>query len=163
MRKLLAIALLFCSTISYAGEGFMAFGVGVFSTAKRGYGSVKTFSLGHRIDLMEGIYWQNRLGAWGQGSNPDGMRSGGFGSSGPGLRVDLAPVELYAGYGVAVITTPDSYLGGRFPQFQGEIGVTLRDRGGNGIGLEYQHISSAGLNMPNMGRDFLVFKLSQRW
>lgn len=158
----LILALISVTTTVRADEGFMGFGVGAFNSAKHGPGEVKTYSLGLRQDLIEGFYWQEKLGLWGQGGNTEGMKSSGYGSTGPGFRVDFTPVEFHAGWSLAGITTPDSYLGGYF-QFQGDLGVTLRDKHGNGIGLCYSHISSAGIEMPNQGRDFFVLELSQRW
>lgn len=150
------------SISAWTDEGFMDFGVGAFNSAKNGPGEVKTYSLGLRSDLIEGFYWQNKLGFWGQGGNSEGAKSGGIGSTGLGFRVDLTPVEFHAGWSAGCITTPDNLLGGYF-QFQGDLGVTLRDKHGNGIGLAYSHISSAGLEMPNQGRDFFILELSQRW
>jgi lipid A 3-O-deacylase PagL len=150
-------------TIAKADEAFMGFGVGVFNSAKHGYGEAKTYDLGARQDLVDGFYWQEKVGLWGIGGNPEGMKSSGYASTGLGFRVDFNPVEFHAGWSVAGITTPDTYLGGYF-QFNGDLGFTLRDtRHGNGIGLSYGHISSAGIEMPNQGRDFVTLELSQRW
>lgn len=162
MRKIVVIFSLLISTVAFADEGFVGMGVGAFNTAKGGPGSVKLGQVGHRLDLIDGFYWQNKVGGWGQGSNDYGMKSSGYIASGLGFRVDLTPVEFRAGYSLAGITTPDAYLGGNF-QFNGEAYLGLRDRHGNGFGVKYEHISSAGLEMPNQGRDFYVLELSQRW
>lgn len=162
VKILFILALICLNTAAYSDEGFMNFGVGVFNSAKRGAGEVKTYSLGLRQDLIDGFYWEERLGLWGQGSNSEGMKSSGYLSTGLGFKVDLNPVEFHASWGLGGITTPDSMLGGTF-QFNGNIGITLRDRRGNGIGLGYSHLSSAGLEMPNQGRDFGVLELSQKW
>lgn len=123
----------------------------------------KTFDVGYREFLFKGIYWQNKLGFWADDSgNPD-RSSSLYGSSGIGMMVDLAPIELHVGSGLAIVSTPDIYLGGNFPQFQSEIGVTLRDKSGDGIGLTYSHISSAGILSPNQGRDFIALELSVKW
>lgn len=161
IKKLLLLTCLLTS-FAHADEAFVGMGLGAFNTAKGGPGSVKLGQVGHRLDLIEGFYWQNKVGAWGQGANDYGMKSSAYGSSGLGFRVDLTPVEFRAGYGVGLISNPDSYLGGNF-QFNGETYLGLRDRKGNGFGLKYEHISSAGIEMPNQGRDFFVLELSQRW
>jgi hypothetical protein len=164
MKKmiLIVLGLLSFSSLSVADEGFMSFGIGVFNSAKKSRGETKVFNMGYRPDLIDGIYWQHKIGFWGDGAH-DGRKSSLYVSTGPGLKVDLAPVEIRAGYGIGAISTPDAYLGGHIPQFQGELYIGLRDRRGNGIGLQYEHISSAGLVMPNKGRDFLVIQLSQKW
>ena len=163
MKHNLLFLLIFLSVPALAGEGFMGFGLGLFNSAKDGPGEVKTYQIGYRGNMGHGYYWQTKLGFWGQGENQYGMKSGGYGSTGPGIKVDLSPVELHAGYGIGAITTPDQYLGGVFPQFNGEFGIGLRDKSGNGIGIKYEHISSAGLCMPNMGRDFIVLEIGTKW
>lgn len=157
-----AIVMALLCNVCLADEGFLGFGLGAFNTAKGGPGSVKLGQIGHRLDLIEGIYWQNKIGGWGQGENQYGMKSSAYASSGLGMRVDLTPVEFRAGYGLGLITVPDAYLGGPF-QFNGEVYLGLRDKKGNGFGVKYEHISSAGIEMPNQGRDFYVLELSQRW
>jgi hypothetical protein len=54
-------------------------------------------------------------------------------------------------------------LGGAFPQFHGELYGGLRDSQGNGIGIKYNHFSSAGLVTPNQGRDFVLLELSVKY
>lgn len=159
--KLVFVLMFLCNTC-IADEGFVGMGLGTFNTAKDGPGSVKLGQVGHRLDLIEGIYWQNKLGAWGQGSNSHGMKSSAYGASGLGFRVDLSPVEFHSGYSLALISVPDSYLGGPY-QFDGEMYLGFRDSKSNGFGLKYEHISSAGLEMPNQGRDFFILELSKRW
>jgi len=160
--SIMSILASFCTFKCMADEGFMGFGLGAFNSAKFGPGEVKMYDLGYRWDTPQNIYWQAKGGFWGQGANSEGMRSSGYASTGPGFRVDLNPVEFHTGAALALITTPDSYLGGVF-QFNVDIGVTLRDKMGNGIGFAYSHLSSAGLEFPNQGRDFWVLELSQRF
>lgn len=158
------IALLALSSLTaQADEGFFSFGVGEGNSAKQHTGEVKVGSIGIREELYQGIYLQYKLGFFGDGSGDPTRKGSLFGSIGPGMLIDLHPVEIRAGYGLAAISTPDSYLGGSFPQFQGEAYVGFRDYRGNGIGLSYEHISSAGFSTPNQGRDFMVLQLSQKW
>lgn len=162
MKFLLGLLLLVSMPV-HAEEAFASFGVGVFHSAERSLGETKVGNFGFRQELYQGVYWQFKGGYWGDGSGDPSRNGSAFVSTGPGMTVDLRPVEMRAGYGLAAISSPDSYLGGRFPQFQGEIYLGVRDPRGNGIGLEYDHISSAGLVSPNMGRDFVVLQLSQKW
>jgi hypothetical protein len=162
MRKVVLLLSLLISTVSFADEAFVGMGLGAFNTAKGGPGSVKLGQFGHRLDLIDGFYWQNKVGGWGQGGNAYGMESSGYAASGIGFRVELEPLDFHAGYSLCGITNTDAYLGGHF-QFNGEAYLGLRDRHGNGFGLKYEHISSAGIEMPNQGRDFFILELSQRW
>lgn len=157
------LALLLLSTPSFADEAFFSFGVGTANSAKSGHGEVKVGNLGIREELYQGVYLQYKAGFYGDGSGDPTRHNSAYASFGPGMLIDLRPIEMRAGYGIAAISNPDSYLGGRFPQFQGEGYVGVRDRRGNGIGLQYEHISSAGLCVPNQGRDFLLLQLSQQW
>ena len=162
-KPILAAISLLLSTHAFADETFGSFGVGVFNSAKYSRGEVKVGNLGIRSELYQGIYLQSKVGYFGDGSGDSTRKSSGYGSLGLGMLIDLRPVEMRAGYGIAAITTPDGYLGGRFPQFQGELYLGFRDHRGNGLGFQYEHISSAGLCTPNQGRDFLVLQLSQQW
>lgn len=162
MKIIIALLTLICST-AYADETFFSFGVGAANSAKDHTGEVKVGNVGLRKEIYQGIYWQYKVGYFGDGSGDPSRKSSLYASVGPGMLIDLRPVEMRAGYGLAAISTPDSYLGGRFPQFQGELYLGLRDHRGNGIGVQYEHISSAGIVSPNMGRDFMVLQLSQQW
>lgn len=163
MKNLAIILFLALASTARADEGFFSFGIGQANSAKYHTGEVKVGNVGLREEIYQGIYWQYKVGYFGDGSGDPTRKGSLYASMGPGMLIDLRPVEMRAGYGLAAISTPDSYLGGRFPQFQGEIYMGFRDHRGNGIGLQYEHISSAGLVTPNQGRDFLVLQLSQQW
>lgn len=157
------IILLLASNSALADEVYVNYGVGLAESAVNSVVETKMVDLGERHYLLGGLYWQNRVGFWGDGSgNPD-RKSSFYGSSGLGVEADLNPVEIRSGWGLAVISTPDGYLGGSFPQFNGNLGVDLRDKSGAAIGLEYSHVSSAGVLSPNKGRDFLTIELSQKF
>lgn len=162
MRKLLCLLLLI-SNVALADEGFLGYGVGVFHDADQYTGQNKYFEVGYRSDIWEGIMWQYKGGFWGEGSQDTTRKNGFWISSGPQFQVDLQPLEIRTGWGLAMISNPDSQLGGRFPQFNGELYLGLRDKRGNAIGFQYEHISSAGLVTPNQGRDFVTLQLSTRW
>lgn len=151
------------SNVSFADEVFFGYGVGVFNSAKDSPTEVKVANIGYRADILAGIYWQFKVGYWGDGSGDNSRHNSAYISSGPGIRVDLAPIELRSGWGLAAITNPDSYLGGYFPQFNGELYLGLRDKWGDGLGIKYEHVSSAGLLQPNLGRDFAALEISLRW
>lgn len=60
---------------------------------------------------------------------------------------------LHLAVGPGYLQNPDSTLGGHF-QFSLEGGIALEDEN-LAIGLVWKHLSSAGINMPNQGRDFI--------
>jgi len=65
--------------------------------------------------------------------------------------------ELHIAVGPAYLQNPDQVLGGHF-QFSLEGGVGISD-GKTSLGLEWKHLSSAGIEMPNQGRDFISIQL----
>jgi Lipid A 3-O-deacylase (PagL) len=156
--KLFLFLFLLFSIIANADEVFLGYGLGVFNNS-----DTRVVNLGYREDIWQGIYWQNKLGFWSDGSGDPNRGSSLYASSGPGLLIDLDPIEIRNGIGLAIISSPDSYLGGIFPEFNENLYVGLRDKRGNGIGVEYEHLSNAGIYSQNMGRDFLEIQLSQRW
>lgn len=61
--------------------------------------------------------------------------------------------------GVGFITTPDDLLGGPF-QFEISMGLGVQEpMTGPNIGLEFFHISSAGIYQPNAGRNFWLLNI----
>lgn len=162
MNKFL-LSLLLVSQICLADEAFLGYGVGIFNDANYELGQNKYLELGVRYGLWDGLYLQLKGGLWGE-SSPDRSRTGGgWLSSGLGLEVNLNAVEIRSGWGLAAISSPDSQLGGNFPQFNGELYLGLRDKKGDGIGLQVEHISCASFCNPNVGRDFVTLQLSQKW
>lgn len=145
-----------------AGEGFVGYGVGVFNDANSFVGQNKYAEVGYREFMWDGIYWQNRLGYWGEGGSDPTRKNSFWFSSGLGLEVDLQPLEVRGGMGPALITNPDSQLGG-YLQFNETMGIGIRDKKGDGMALEYNHLSCASLCNPNNGRDSVTFEMSQKW
>lgn len=162
MRRWLSLLLLL-SNVCLADEAFVGYGVGVFNDANDFVGQNKYAELGYRHFLYKGLYWQGKGGFWGEGSPDQTRKSGFWASTGPGLELDLQPFEMRSGAGIAAISSPDSQLGGYFPQFNEEIYAGLRDKRGDGIGFQYEHISCASFCSPNMGRDFVTVQLSLKW
>lgn len=143
-----------------ADELAIGYGVGVFKSADKSLGEMKVFNLENKDNIWDGLYWDYQLGYIGQGAGDEGRKSMFFGSTGPGFEVNLAPVEIRSGWGLAAISNPDTQLGGMFPQFHGDFSIGLRDVKGDGIAIQYNHISSAGIVTPNQGKDFILLKLS---
>lgn len=159
----LAILLFFVSSQAYSEEIFFGYGLGIFNSAKNIPAEVKTINLGYRVELYSGIYWQFKGGYWKDASDDYNRKSSLYLSTGPTMLVDLKPIEVRTGLGLATISVPDSYLGDIFPQFNEELYLGVRDKNGNGIGIKYEHISSAGIVQPNIGRDFVILEISSKW
>lgn len=160
---LLGLAMIMASSETHAQEIFFGYGIGAFGSAKYSTTEVKTIDLGYRMEIYNGLYWQFKSGDWIDTSNDRNRRGSLFLFTGPSLLIDLAPVEIRTGLSIGAIETTDSYLGGHFPQFNEDLYFGVRDRHGNGIGVKYEHISSAGIFQPNEGRDFVILEVSQRW
>lgn len=158
--KLLLLLLL--SNVCLASEAFMGYGVGIFNDASSFIGQNKYAELGYREFVWEGVFWQNRLGYWGEGSGDKTRQNSFWYSSTMGLEVDLQPLEIRGGVGPALISNPDSQLGGYF-QFNEHMSIGLRDKKGDGMALDYNHLSCASLCNPNRGRDSITFEMSQKW
>lgn len=157
------LPLLLLSTPVLADEAFLGYGVGILHDADHYVGQNKYAELGYREFIYKGVYWQYKGGFWGEGSSDITRKAGFWVSSGPGFEVDVQPIEIRSGWGLAAISTPDSQLGAYFPQFNGELYLGLRDKQGDGAGVQYEHISCANFCSPNQGRDFIVLQLSLKW
>jgi hypothetical protein len=163
MIKKLVLVMLLISNVCFADDMFFDFGLGVGPSALNSMVETKTLDIGYRNYIWDEFYWQNKLGYWKDNSGDPTRSSSLYGSSILGMEVNLHPVEFRGGAGLALITNTDSYLGGYFPQFNEQFGIGLRDVIGNGISLNYSHISSADIYNPNVGRDFITVEFSTRW
>lgn len=144
-------------------EMFSGFGFGLFDSAKAKATEVKVTDFGYRLELCNGIYWQNKVAYWLDQSGDPRRKNSFYLSTGLGMLVDLKPIEIRVGTNLGFLASRDSYLGGHFPQFNEELYVGVRDKRGNGIGVKIEHISSAGFSQPNQGRDFVMLELSSKW
>lgn len=156
----LALLCLLAVSPVHADEAFVGYGVGVFHDSDSWLGQMKLAELGYRHFLIDGIYVQGKVGYWGEGSPDKTRKSSGYGAVGLGLEVSFPTIEFRGGYGVAAITTPDTQLGAVFPQLNGEAYCGVRDKQGDGFGLDYQHFSCASFCSPNEGRDAVTLQLS---
>lgn len=149
------------SPIKSEAGSFARYGLGVFDSADYGRASVKTVSFGYQEKIFGSIYKQFEAGLW-TDSSGHGRTGSGFGSASLGLDVSPGDITLRCSGGLAAITSPDSMLGGWF-QFTQDFLFGVHDRQGNLIGINYKHISSAGIYHPNMGRDFVTIQAEIPW
>lgn len=85
-----------------------------------------------------------------------GTGAGGYSFVGLGPKLKFKPFVVKSFWSIGGITHPDAKLGGHF-QFSHDIGVGVNSDG-TGIGVGWKHISSAGLSMPNRGRDAILLE-----
>lgn len=113
-------------------------------------------SLGYQNKLHNAIYQKIEGGAW--VDNASGMSNSLYISYSLGLRVDSGKAFAEWFFGPTLISSPDNNLGGTF-QFNHDLFFGLRDKQGYSVGLGIKHISSAGIEIPNLGRDFILIRI----
>ena len=163
MRNILITAVivgLITSKIVLAGS-FGQYGLGVFHSSDYGKGETKSFSLGYEEDWVGPFIHQYELGVYAdQGGH--GRSTSGFGNMSVGVEVNPGYFVARSLWGIGAITTPDSMLGGWF-QFNQDLLLGVKDDKGHIIGVDYKHISSAGIYSPNQGRDFILIHVEIPW
>lgn len=160
MKKLL-IALLLLTTPSFANheknhEITLQYGLGLlegFSPRAQ----VKNFNVGYRYRLIGPLYVSLNGGAFFD-AREDIATGYGFGQIGTVVH----PFEWFYFenfFGPGAISQTDSRLGSHF-QFGLDLGVGFREPHTKAtIGVNYKHISNAGIKQPNLGRDFVMLKV----
>lgn len=132
-------------------------GIGVFNSAKKSLSETKTFSLGVQEDLW-GPLKQRATGGFWLDNSGNGKKDSLFAAGQLGFEVNNNGWLLGIFSGPALISSPDVLLGGPV-QFMDDIHLGIQDKGSNYIGFFYRHFSSAGLEMPNIGRDMIGIEL----
>lgn len=171
MKRLIFIAALWSFLLVYAivssltharADDYLDFSIGMFSNGRPSPADVKMVEIGHRDFLGLGFFNQYEGGGWIQVQEGDGRRSSAYAADQLGLEVSDGLVIRIA-TGPALIGTTDTYLGGHF-QFTDEVLLGVEDKStGSIIGFKYKHFSSAGLEMPNQGRDFGGLEVTIPW
>lgn len=111
----------------------------------------------HRLGFL--LDYELGLGYYADRRSDLGRKSSVYSTASLGLDVKTGGVYIEAFGGLALISNPDSLLGGTFPQFTESLNIGLYDNRDVKIGFGYRHISSAGIFSPNMGRDFITINL----
>ena len=149
------LILLFLLAQTCLADTYIKYGIGISKDQQ--LGEVKVIAGGYQTPIYESIISQIELGYW---SDPHlGRKSSIFGNVSFGLDIQAGILYTQALWGIALISQTDSILGGNF-QFNHDIFLGLRDKNGYSIGIGYKHISSAGIYMPNLGRDMLMIKMA---
>lgn len=159
MKHLIWLALLFSvfprSTLAVDNATFR-YGLGIVGSPTP---EVKAFSLRHEEDLnFFDLHIATEGGLWADTQNQVGRRGSLFGAYQLGVRPEYGAMVMGAYWGLAAISTPDTQLGGAFPQFKTDLYVGFQGEK-SVITLGLAHISSAGIHKPNRGRDFIQLGL----
>lgn len=142
------------SSPAYADETFLKYYVSTVGSPSESKG----LSFGRQSELwiFEGK-WE--AGFYTDNTNRPGAEGSAYGFVGIGIEPTAGSFYVNFFQSVGGITNPDSVLGGHF-QFQEEVGFGIKDQEkGVSFGPFYKHISSAGINRPNKGRDFVGFQV----
>lgn len=118
---------------------------------------VKFARLGVEEDLWYTLKQRFNVGGW-TDNRGEGYSSSAFGGYQLGFEVRNSVLEASIFSGPTLISTPDVALGGRF-QFNETVFLGVVDVDGNTIGMAYNHFSSAGLETPNWGKDFVGIEI----
>lgn len=157
MRISLLLIICALTSNSYA-DTFVKYGLGIFNSALDEPIEVKTLSVGRQMHINEYLIWQYEVGGWIDNRSDMGRDGSAFADLAIGLNVDAGPFYAQTLTGVAGLSNIDSYLGGH-AQFNHDVAVGFKAKSGASLGLNYKHISSAGIFEPNYGRDFLTIRL----
>jgi hypothetical protein len=154
--KFILIALIFISQLAQA-DVVLSVGTGKGITGESGTPFERMVALGYEHDFTAGFFVRPEAGYFldisGQGLSSMwaaplfGVRA--VSQVGPILHLAVGP-----GY----LQNPDNILGGHF-QFSLEGGIGIVDSH-FGIQAVWKHLSSAGFEMPNHGRDFIALQVS---
>ncbi len=147
MKSLAIIALLF-ATLSNA-EVVTSAGLGKSVLADKPFERIA--AIGYQAKLASDVFFRPELGYF---SDLTGRGESSAFISGILL---LEVSGFHVGVGPSYLSNPDSVLGG-FYQFNTELGAGVRDEHLY-LGVIYKHLSSAGIEEPNKGRDFLMLQI----
>lgn len=158
MKKILFLLLLICST-AYAQDDQIVLdgGLGVFNSATKGLSETKMLTLGLQEDVWGPLKDRFIVGGWLDNSG-NNKRNSALASYQLGFEVNRDGLIGGIFSGPTAISTTDELLGGHF-QFMDDIHFGMEDKQGNYIGIIYRHLSSAGIEMPNIGRDVIGLEL----
>ena len=153
--------MLFISGSALAGardDVFLELGLGSFSTEGKSVSQVKFGKVGVQEELWDSFKHRLNAGVW-LDNRGVGHTNSAFTSYQLGFDVQNSLLEMAIFSGPALISSTDTSLGGYF-QFNETLYFGIRDpRSNNSIGVSYNHFSSAGLESPNQGRDFIGLEI----
>ncbi len=131
--------------------------LGVFNTKGSSLSQDKFAKLGVQEDLWFALKQRFNVGGWLDNRGPNYANTA-FGGYQLGFEVSNDVLQASIWTGPTLLTATDSQLGGLF-QFNETIFFGIKDRDYESIGIVYNHFSSAGIENPNIGRDFMGLEI----
>jgi len=162
MKNWMTSLIMLAISTSAQAESYFKYGLGIFNSAKDNKVETKTIAIGQSEKWLGALLTQYEGGIWTDSRSDLGRSGSGYFGISVGLDVQAGYIYSQALWGVAGISHIDSMLGGHL-QFNNDLGLGIRDCNGYSIGMNYKHISSAGIFTPNQGRDFLMIKMGIPW
>jgi hypothetical protein len=157
MKYLIILFLLISTAYAQEDQYILDGGVGIAHSADHGLSETKMLTLGVQEDLWGAL--KDRAIVGGYLDNSGGGKNGSaLGAGQIGFEVNRDGLVAGVFSGPCIISTPDVMLGGRF-QFMDDLHLGIQDNDNNYFGVLYRHISSAGLEQPNIGRDVIGIEL----
>jgi hypothetical protein len=154
MKYLWFILIFSTPVLAYDEDVSLNLGVGVFDSGKSSPSESKLLYAGYNDYFYHRLmYFRTELGGWNDLAG-NGRSGSFFGAYLFGINIENQRWYGNAAGGVAIIGTPDTYLGGPV-NFTEEIGFGVNGQHNSKLGLFYKHISNAGIYDPNIGRDFI--------
>lgn len=153
-----ALILLVAAILSHLALADVSLSVGTGKGIMGDHGTPfeRAAALGYQYQFGTGIFIRPEAG-WFMDISGQGMSS--FWAAplvGVRAKSQVGP-ELHLAIGPGYLQNPDQVLGGHF-QFSIEGGIGITDDKFY-IGLAWKHLSSAGFEMPNHGRDFITAQI----
>jgi hypothetical protein len=160
MRKqtLLATATMLLASTAHSSELLFEGGLGILNTEEESIAQVKFAKIGLQNELWHALVQRVNGGGW-VDTYGAGRTSSAYAGYQLGFDVKNSLLEAAIFSGPTYITQPDTSLGGHF-QFNETIFLGVRNPTTSDVfGVAYEHFSSAGLEMPNQGKDFITLEI----
>jgi len=151
LSKITLFLLLFATCAYAEDQTILNVGVGNFNAAQGNTPDTKMLSIGMQEDVWDALKMRGTVGGW-LDSSGNGQTGSGFVAVQLGWEVVSGGMVASIFSGPGIISSPDTVLGGPF-QFVSDLHLGIKDRNSNYIGAFYRHISSAGIETPNIGRE----------
>ena len=132
-------------------------GLGILNSEGSSLSQNKFAKIGVEEDLWYNLKQKINVGEW-LDNRGYGYSNSAFTGYQLGFEVSNEVLEASVWSGPTLIGAPDAALGGPI-QFNETIYLGIVDKDKNSIGMVYNHFSSAGIYVPNLGRDYLGLEI----
>lgn len=155
IKLIVFIGILLASTFANAD---LVTSVGIGKGVMKGNGTPfeRALAIGWEHPFITGFFVRPEAG-WFMDNSGEGLSSPWASTLGGVRATSPMGATMHLAVGPAYLHNPDQKLGGHF-QFSLEGGVGIEDKN-FAIAMVWKHLSSAGINMPNQGRDFIMAQI----